>query len=324
MGRVRIAAPRHPGQSGPRRRRKRLARLAFLVWGALVAAALAQPYPGLTPVPRTTDPARAHELANAHEIDERIRIALADGQRAEWGNAAAEFQRVLALRPGEPQGSTAYYGLAIAQEGLGSLTAAVASLESAIARDPGFLAAHSNLVCVEFMRGDLVAARKAADAYLAVAPDAARALYTRGLIALRASDAATALGDFRTLVKNNPSYPIAHYNLALAETQLENLPDAERELRKVLALAPGYALARVALGAVLLREGKREEAASLASPEELANAQLVPSAAPALLAPINELGRTGWACKPEQAAGSVDARSAELPNTPGPSNTPGP
>jgi len=292
----------------------RVARLTFLAWGALATVALAQPYPVLRPVPRTTDPAQLHELANLHEIEERIRIGLSDGQRADWEDAAAEFERVLALRPGEPQGSTAYYGLAIAQEGLGSLNAAVASLESAIRLDPGFLAARSNLVCLQFLRGDLVAARKAADAYIAVAPDAARALYARGLIALRSSDAATALVDFRTLVKNNPSYPIGHYNLALAEAQLDNLPDAERELRKVLALAPDYKLARVALGVVLLREGKHEEAASLASAEP-ASAQLMPSTAPALLGAINELGRSGWACKPEQAARSVDVGSAQLPNT---------
>jgi tetratricopeptide (TPR) repeat protein len=294
----------------------RLASLTLLSWGLLAGAALAQPYPALKPMPRSTDPATLHEQANAHEIDERIRIGLGDGQRAQWGAAAAEFERVLALRPSEPQGSTAYYGLAIAQEGLGSLKAAVASLESAIARDPGFLAARSNLVCVEFIRGDLVAAREAADAYLAVAPDAARALYSRGLIALRSSDADTALADFRTLVKDNPSYAIGHYDLALAETQVDNLPEAERELRKVLALAPGYRLARVALGAVLLREGKREEATALASPQELANAPFVPSAAPALLGSINELGRNAWTCKPEEAARSVEVETAELPDTP--------
>lgn len=296
--------------------RLRLAGLVFLVWSVVATPASAQLYPRLTPVPRTTDPARLHDLANAHEIDERIRIGLGDGARAQWGAAAAEFRRVLALQPREPQGSTAYYGLAIAQEGLGSLEAAAASLEAAIELDPGFLAARSNLVCVEFARGDLAAARKAADAYLAVAPDAARALYARGLVALRSSDAATALADFHALVKHNPSYPAGHYNLALAEAQVENLPAAESELRQVLILAPDYKLARVALGAVLLREGKREEAASLASPQELASGQLVPAAAPALLGPINELGRSGWGCKPEEAARSTDVRSAELPDTP--------
>ncbi|HEV2260930.1 MAG TPA: hypothetical protein VGR69_01410 [Candidatus Rubrimentiphilum sp.] len=40
---------------------------------------------------------------------------------------------------------------------------------------------------------------------------------------------------------------------------------------------------------------------------------LAPSAAPALLGPINEDGRVGWACKPERAAGARSWQDAELP-----------
>jgi len=67
----------------------------------------------------------------------------------------------------------------------------------------------------------------------------------------------------------------------------------------------------LAIGAGLAR-------ASLSSLDDVVNAQLLPSAAPALLGPINELGRNGWACKPERAAHSVEVGSAELPEVPGP------
>ena len=40
---------------------------------------------------------------------------------------------------------------------------------------------------------------------------------------------------------------------------------------------------------------------------------LVPSAAPALLGPITESGRTGWDCAPEHAATARTATSAALP-----------
>ena len=116
-------AQNFPTRLGPRPMR-RLSRLAFLAWSVLAAPALAQPYPGVTPVPRTTDAAALRALANAREIDERIRIGFESEQRAEWKAAAAEFERVLSLRPREPQASTAYYDLAIAQAGLGSLEAA--------------------------------------------------------------------------------------------------------------------------------------------------------------------------------------------------------
>jgi hypothetical protein len=53
--------------------------------------------------------------------------------------------------------------------------------------------------------------------------------------------------------------------------------------------------------------------ASVVALEDLANAQLQPTALPALLGPINELGRNGWQCVPERAAKAARATSAELP-----------
>lgn len=40
---------------------------------------------------------------------------------------------------------------------------------------------------------------------------------------------------------------------------------------------------------------------------------LAASAGPSLLGPIDEHGRTGWACKPEKAAESADAGMGSLP-----------
>jgi tetratricopeptide (TPR) repeat protein len=128
------------------------------------------------------------------------------------------------------------------------------------------------LVSVELMRGDLPAARKAADALVALAPDSARALYARGLAALAAGDADSALADFRKLSLRNPSYAIAHYDLALAEIKLGRYADAERELRVALTLAPNYARAQLCLGTVLLHAGQRE-AARVAFDDAARNAQ---------------------------------------------------
>ncbi len=47
--------------------------------------------------------------------------------------------------------------------------------------------------------------------------------------------------------------------------------------------------------------------------EAMLDGALQPSAAPALLGPITEAGRVGWACKPEQAAGATSWQNAELP-----------
>ncbi len=77
-------------------------------------------------------------------------------------------------------------------------------------------------------------------------------------------------------------------------------------------------LAFIVAIALFLATGAGLARASLSSLDELLNSQLAPSAAPALLGPINELGRNGWACKPERAARSRDVGSAELPDAPGP------
>lgn len=54
--------------------------------------------------------------------------------------------------------------------------------------------------------------------------------------------------------------------------------------------------------------------AGASSVEAMLTGALEPSAAPSLLGPITESGRTGWACKPEQAAAAKTAASAELPS----------
>jgi hypothetical protein len=77
-------------------------------------------------------------------------------------------------------------------------------------------------------------------------------------------------------------------------------------------------LAFIVAFTLLLAGGAGLARASWSSLDQLANAQLVPSGPPALLGPINELGRNGWACRPERAARASDAAGAELPDSGGP------
>ncbi len=234
--------------------------LALVLAATLPLGTSAQPYPGITPIPRSTDLPTLHRLAAQREIVERIRIGFRAEMQQQWTQAAAEFTRTIALDPPEPQGSTAYYDLGIALAAQKDYAGAAHAFDQAIARDPGFLAARANLVTTYLTAGNLTAARIAGDAFVAAAPTSARALYSRGIVALRTGDATTALQDFRTLSGSDPSYAVAHYDIAIAEQQLGRFEDAERELQTAISLAPGYARARIALGAVLLHEGKRVEA----------------------------------------------------------------
>jgi tetratricopeptide (TPR) repeat protein len=150
--------------------------------------------------------------------------------------------------------------LGIAYANLQRLDDAAREFETALKGDPGFLAAMANLIAVDLARGDVVQARKIADRFVASAPDSARALYARGILALRSGDFTVARSDFSQLLRNDPQYALAHYNLGVAQTRLGDYPGAEREFSAALDLAPSYARARFALGTVLLREGKRAQA----------------------------------------------------------------
>ena len=227
---------------------------------ACAGPSFAQVYPGATPVPRSTDAAALRELAIRREVVERIRAGAAAERDGRWADAEASLVRAVALHPIEPQGSTALYDLALAQANLREFAAAAASLREAISRDPGFLAARANLVVVLLSGGDLDGARGAADAFVRAAPSSARAVFSSGLVALRQNDEARALRAFRELIARDPAYAVAHYEVALAEEELGAFADAERELRDAIGLAPKYARARLALGIVLLHEGKRGEA----------------------------------------------------------------
>jgi Flp pilus assembly protein TadD len=234
-----------------------LALVAALVPGYICA----QSYPA-RPIPSSTSLPALRQQAEAREVHERFRFGLDALANHQYARAIPEFERITAMHPPEPQGSTAYYDLAIAQAALGQNDDAAASLRAAIALDPGFLAAMANLVAVDLRRGDLRDARVVADRFVAAAPDSARALYSRGLVALNANDLATARDDFGRLLRNDPQYALAHYDLGVAEARSGDFAAAQRDFSTAVSLAPNYALARFALGTILLRQGDRVAARS--------------------------------------------------------------
>lgn len=235
---------------------------ALILFAAAGAAGLAQTYGTGTPAPRTTDVHKLRALAQAREVHERFAIGLDAERRGSWSAAVAEFERIVSLRPPEPEFSTAYYDAGIAYAHLGRLDDAARAFRAAIAGDPQFLAAMANLISVDLARGDVSDARAVADRFVQLAPDSARALYSRGIVALREGDTAAARKDFGQLLQADPQYALAHYNLGVAEARDGAYGPAEQELRIALDLAPSYGRARFALGTVLLREGKRAQARS--------------------------------------------------------------
>jgi tetratricopeptide (TPR) repeat protein len=233
---------------------------ALILIAASAAASLAQTYAPSAPPQRTTDLQTLRALARAREVHERFTIGLDEERRGRWDSAAAEFERIISLHPSEPQFSTAYYDAGIAYAHLNRLDEAARTFRSALAGDPQFLAAMANLIAVDVTRGDLREARNIADRFVSIAPASARALYSRGIVALRQGDGAAARESFGRLLQSDPQYALAHYDLALAQAHDGDYASAERELGIALDLAPSYGRARFALGTVLLHEGKRAQA----------------------------------------------------------------
>ena len=232
---------------------KRLAVASLVALATATGNVSAQTYSRPTAAPRTTDAGALAAAARARAVHERFMRGVAAEERGDWSGAETEFQRVVALDPPEPQGSSARYDLALAETHLAKDDAAVTLLQEALHRDPRFAAAAANLVIVELRRGDLPAARRAADQYLALAPDSVMARYARGLAALKGGDLATARDDFRALIGADPAYAAAHYDLALVELRGGRDDAARLELDRALELSPNYARARFALGTVLMR-----------------------------------------------------------------------
>ena len=118
-----------------------------IIWGLMAAAAAAQTYSPQRPLPRTTSMPALRALATQREVEERFKLGIDAEARGDWTSAVAEFNRIVALNPPEPKGSTARYDLAIAYANLARYDDAATELRAAIALDPAFLAAMANLVC---------------------------------------------------------------------------------------------------------------------------------------------------------------------------------
>jgi hypothetical protein len=69
--------------------------------------------------------------------------------------------------------------------------------------------------------------------------------------------------------------------------------------------------------ALLTLAGAGFARASVLALDAVAGTQLDASAIPVQLGPINELGRNGWKCEPEQGAKAHAARAAALPDNDG-------
>jgi aspartate beta-hydroxylase len=109
-------------------------------------------------------------------------------------------------------------------------------------------------------RGDTADAERAFSRLLAIQPDDADALQFVASCQLGRGEPARAVESLRTAQRAHPQDAALLHQLGAAQVQAGDLDGAESSLRAGLALAPGMFVARLRLGVVYERQGRRHDA----------------------------------------------------------------
>jgi tetratricopeptide (TPR) repeat protein len=204
--------------------------------------------------------ARAGDVGHAlGQFEAGLNLPASGTPAPDWAEAAASLRAALAA--GSPS-ADAHHVLGRLLGRLGAAGADVtAQFREAIRIRPDFAAAHNHLGLVLLQEGDDAGAIAALREAVRLDPDYADAHANLGA-ALTPTDAAAAIGELERAIALAPTAISAQFNLALAYgASTSHGGDREiAQLRKVIALAPEFARAHLALGKALLREARVPEA----------------------------------------------------------------
>jgi serine/threonine-protein kinase len=134
--------------------------------------------------------ALAPELPDGHVVRGISRLSF----KKDWAGAQADFEKALALSPGDSQVQIAYGRLMIA---MGRVPEAIAASRKAVELDPLSSNAWDQLGRLHYGMGRYPDARQALDRALEISPDGDRARYHRGVTSLLEGKPLEALPFFR-------------------------------------------------------------------------------------------------------------------------------
>jgi tetratricopeptide (TPR) repeat protein len=223
---------------------------------------------------------RAGDLAKAlGQLDAALHVPEPARPAPDWDGAIAALRGALQTAPQDVQAQAEAHnalGLLLGRKGADS-TQVAAEFREAIRLRRDYADAHNNLGLVLIQAGDDEGGIAALREAVRLAPDDAEAHANLGA-AITPTDAAAAVRELEKAVALAPASVKAQYNLAIAYGALPNrggatsaTAGAAKEidgLRKVIALAPTFGRAHLALGKALLRDGKVDDA--IAELEEVA------------------------------------------------------
>jgi tetratricopeptide (TPR) repeat protein len=209
--------------------------------------------------------AAAKKDDGAEEATDEARLVYADflAAQREPAKGVAALEKFMAESPDN-------YDLAL---GLGALRqrmndndAAIAVYQKIIAdarKKPQGLVACNRIAAIHVAAGRIEPAKELVAQVLAENPRDNDALLLRGNLALQANDPATAIGDLRAVLRDQPDAVAVLRTLARAHAANGEGALAEESLQRAVQLAPQDAGARIELAQFLAQNGKSEQALPL-------------------------------------------------------------
>jgi putative PEP-CTERM system TPR-repeat lipoprotein len=159
-----------------------------------------------------------------------------------------------------PNGSPARMQLADFYVRTGKRDAAKAQLTDITTKDKDYLPAWRRLAEIALAEGRYDESLANLAPVFKKNPSDIEGLLVRGRIHLAKRETLAAIADFQAVLKLEPKMPIAHYQLALAQLQGNNLQQAKAELSEAIAAAPQYVDARLLLAQLNLQSGSAQAA----------------------------------------------------------------
>jgi tetratricopeptide (TPR) repeat protein len=202
----------------------------------------------MPPSPNPAQPQQAAPLlASATEL-------LRAGRPAD---AIAPLREAALLQPSNP---IIQHDLGLACLEVGRVPEAVAALQQAVASDPGCTDAYFRLGIALEKLGDIGGAIRAYDRATELLPSLTEAWFRVGALVYTLGHRDEAIGCFRRAATTGPKTPFGRLGKARALLTEDRDQEAEKVLRKTLALDPTSAMAHDLLGNLLSEFGRFDEA----------------------------------------------------------------
>jgi tetratricopeptide (TPR) repeat protein len=197
--------------------------------------------------------------------DDDAKLALADFVAA--SQSAGDGKQILSgFLTARPDDDALRFGLAALDERAGSAADAIATYQEIVRREGSgakALAARERIAAIEAAQGRYPDALQTVKEILAVSPTDDNALVVRADIALRKHDPATAIGDLRAVLRDQPdSLPLERL-LTRAYTAKGERALAEATLRSAMSAHATDVPTRLDLADLLARSSRQDQAATL-------------------------------------------------------------